>query len=179
MDEIASESGRLFLAILPDAEASARIDRLAGRLRRAHKFAGKLIQRERLHVSLFFLGEACENIVRMVGDAAANVRTEPFEVTFDRTVSFRGSTGSRPFVLVGEDGPSRLQSFRRALVTAIARKGLRGLAKTNFTPHITLLYDAQSVDEYPIEPISWTAREFVLVHSLKGHVHLARWPLRS
>jgi len=48
---------------------------------------------------------------------------------------------------------------------------------TNFTPHVTLLYDPRSVEEHPIEPISWTVSEFVLIHSMQGHAHLARWPL--
>ena len=59
------------------------------------------------------------------------------------------------------------------------RRGLRRLANTNFTPHVTLLYDAHGVEEYPIEPISWTVKEFVLIRSLKGHVHLARWSLEA
>jgi 2'-5' RNA ligase len=106
-----------------------------------------------------------------------DVRTEPFEVSFDRTASFRGRLGNRPFVLIGEKGLHRLQSFRQMLGAAMTRRGLRRLANTNFTPHVTLLYDARSVDEYPIEPIGWTVAEFVLVRSLNGHKHLVRWPL--
>ena len=105
------------------------------------------------------------------------VRTEPFEVSFDRTASFRGRSGNRPFVLIGEKGLRRLQSFRQMLGAAMTRRGLRRLANTNFTPHVTLLYDARGVDEYPIEPIGWTVTEFVLVRSLNGHEHLVRWPL--
>jgi len=47
---------------------------------------------------------------------------------------------------------------------------------------VTLLYDDCSVAEQAVETICWTAREFVLVHSLIGqtlHVPLARWPLRG
>ena len=106
-----------------------------------------------------------------------DARTEPFEVSFDRTASFLGRPGNRPFVLIGEKGLRRLQSFRQMLGAAMARRGLRRLANTNFTPHVTLWYDARSVDEYPIEPIGWTVREFVLVRSLNGREHLVRWPL--
>jgi 2'-5' RNA ligase len=42
-------------------------------------------------------------------------------------------------------------------------------------PHIALLYGERAVEEYPIEPICWTVNEFVLIHSLNGHAHLARW----
>ena len=46
-------------------------------------------------------------------------------------------------------------------------------------PHVTLLYDARSVDEHPIQPIFWTVTEFVLIRSMKGHDYLGRWPLRA
>src|SRR5439155_1207844 len=50
-----------------------------------------------------------------------------------------------------------------------------------FTPHMTLLYDRQRIEEAPIEPINWMVSEMVLVESLVGqtiHRHLARVPLR-
>jgi RNA 2',3'-cyclic 3'-phosphodiesterase len=174
-----SSSGRLFFAVVPDTDTAARIHRLARLLRCAHKFDRKMIEPELLHVSLFFLGEPSEQIVRVVREAAAGVRVQPFEVWFDRSASFRGRPGSRPFVLVGDEGVEPLQSFRRALGVALAERGLRRLAKRDFTPHITLLYAERNVEEHPIEPISWTVREFVLIHSMRGHVHLGRWPLRA
>ena len=179
MGQIASSSGRLFLAALPDADTAQRIHRLAHVLKRAHKFDGDVIEPERLHISLFFLGGLPEPVVRIACDAAAEVRTLPFEVLFDRAASFQGKSGKRPLVLVGDDGLERLKSFRRTLGVAMARKGLRFLAKRDFTPHVTLLYGERIVEEYPIEPICWTLNEFILIHSLRGHVHLARWPLRT
>ncbi len=180
MDEFASCSGaRLFLAAVPDAGTAERIHRLAGVLKRAHKFDGKLIAPERLHISLFFLGGLPERHIRVACEAATELRTESFEVSFDRTASFRGRPGNRPFVLIGESGLRRLESFRRMLGTELTRSGLRQVANTNFTPHVTLLYDARSVDEYPIQPIFWTVTEFVLIHSMKGHDYLGRWPLQA
>jgi 2'-5' RNA ligase len=179
MDQNASSSGRLFFAVVPDADAAARIRRLARALKQAHKFDRAIIEPERLHVSLFFLGELSEHIVRIAYEAAAQVRAQPFEVRFDRSVSFRGRGGNRPFVLVGDDGSDRLISFRRTLGVALASRGLRRLASKDFAPHITLLYAERNVEEHPIEPIRWTVNEFVLIHSMNGHVHLGRWPLRS
>jgi 2'-5' RNA ligase len=179
MDRSVSRISRLFLAVVPDAAAAARISRLAHVLKRAHKFDGKVIEPGRLHVSLFFLGELSEQIVQVASDAAAEVRLPPFEVLFDRSVSFLGKPGNRPFVLVGDEGLDRLKSFRQTLGVAMAGKGLRYLTKRDFTPHVTLLYADRDVEEHPIEPIRWTVNEFVLIHSMHGHVHLARWPLRS
>jgi len=178
MDEFTSRSGaRLFLAAVPDAGAAERIHQLAGALKRVHRFDGKPIAPERLHISLFALSGLPESQLCAAWEAAMDVRTEPFEVSFDRTASFRGQPDNRPFVLIGEKGLHRLQSFRQMLGAAMMRRGLKRLASTSFTPHVTLLYDSRGVDEYPIEPIGWTVREFVLVRSLDGHEHLVRWPL--
>jgi 2'-5' RNA ligase len=178
MDPNAS-SGRVFLAAVPDADTARRIHRLAAALKRAHRFDAKIIEPERLHVSLFFLGELPEPAVRIACEVAADVRALPFQVLFDRSVSFRGKPGNQPFVLTGDDGVDRLKSFRRTLGLAMASKGLRFLTKKDFTPHITLMYAERDIEEHPTEPIGWTVNQFVLIHSMHGHVHLGRWPLQK
>jgi RNA 2',3'-cyclic 3'-phosphodiesterase len=62
------------------------------------------------------------------------VKIEPFEVSFDRTSSFRGKPDDHPFVLLGDDGLKRLKSFRQTLGGALTRKGLKKRAKPDFTP---------------------------------------------
>jgi RNA 2',3'-cyclic 3'-phosphodiesterase len=133
--------------------------------------------RTALHVSLLFLGIPSEALVRIGHEVAAAVRMPRFDVAFDRTVSFRGKPGQRPFVLVGHDGWSPLQSLRQQMVEALRRNGLKGWARRAFTPHVTLWYGESEIAEHPIEPIGWTVNEFMLIHSLRGHTHLARWPL--
>src|ERR1700737_2978877 len=61
MDHNASSNARLFLAAVPDADTALRIYRLAAALKRAHKFDGKIIEPDRLHISLFlrFLPRGC------------------------------------------------------------------------------------------------------------------------
>ena len=172
------DNDRLFFAVIPDAAVATDIHRRAKILKDAHNLRGRLIEPEGLHVSLFFLGGLPEQSLQRACEAAADMRMEPFEISFDRSVSFLGKPGNRPFVLIGDDGVRQLELFRRTLGAAMTRKGLRRRANTNFTPHVTLLYDAHSVEEHPIEPICWTVNEFVLIHSVNGHSHLARWPLR-
>jgi RNA 2',3'-cyclic 3'-phosphodiesterase len=175
-----ADGGRLFFAAVPDFDAAARIYRTASVLKRAHRFTGELIPRECLHVSLLFLGRGSEQLVRSACEAVAGVKMIPFEVSFDRTASFRGRPGNRPFVLMGDDTLDRLKSLRHRLGTAIAEKGMdrKDMARRahrDFAPHVTLLYGDRAVDEYPVAPIRWTVNEFVLIHSLKGHKHVARW----
>jgi 2'-5' RNA ligase len=179
---IATEScaGSLFLAAVPDTDTASRIYRLAKLLKCARKFRGEVTEPNRLHITLFFLGDgrcSSERLVRLLFASAAEVRMQPFEVSFDRSASFRGRSGNHPFVLLGDNGTSRLKSFRQMLGAAMTRHSLKQWSNTDFNPHVTLLYDACEVEEQPIEPICWTVSEFVLIHSMHRHTHLARWPL--
>jgi 2'-5' RNA ligase len=179
MDRTGSEHGRLFFAVLPDSATAKRIFHLAGQLRHAHGFVGGVIEPSHLHATLFFLGSWCEPMVRLAREAAAEVEERPFDVWFDRTVSFRAKPGNYPLVLAGDNGLDQLKSFRRRLGGALARKGLRRLTRREFTPHVTLLYGERHAEEHPIEPIGWTIREFALIYSLHGHVRIGNWPLHA
>lgn len=169
--------GRLFLAILPDGETSARIYRAAEILKRANRFSGQLTACDRLHVTLFPLSGLPEPQVLAACEVVSEIKAGPFEVSFDRTVSFRGLPGSRPFVLAGDEGLKQLKSFGRSLAAGLMKRGLGFLARRDFTPHVTLLFGDRIVEEQPIGPIHWIVGEIVLIHSLNGHRHLARWPL--
>jgi RNA 2',3'-cyclic 3'-phosphodiesterase len=78
MDRNISE-GRLFLAALPDVATAVRMHRLATMLKRAHRFSGKLIARDRLHASLFFLGGLPEQMVFRACQTLSDIRVPPFE----------------------------------------------------------------------------------------------------
>ena len=177
---------RLFFAIFPDANASARIAALAQQLRGEHALHGRPLARERFHVTLHHLGDYLgvpRDVVAMADKAAMAVTTmAPFEVAFDRAASFSNAPRNRPFVLRGGDGVAALMEFQQALGMAMKHAALGRWAKPGYTPHVTLLYDDRCVAEQAVETISWTAHELVLVHSLLGqtrHVALARWPLRG
>jgi 2'-5' RNA ligase len=175
MDPDLGDDGRLFFAAVPDFDSAARMYRLAGVLRRAHGFRGNLIPPECLHVSLLFVGRGSELTARRACEAVTGVKINPFEVSFDRTVSFGGGPGNRALVLLGDETSDRLKSLGQALGTAVAEKGMGRRAVRDFVPHVTLLYGERAIDEYPVQPIRWTVNEFVLIHSLHGHTHLARW----
>jgi 2'-5' RNA ligase len=173
----------IFLALVPSAGPATQIYRVAEVIKCARQFEGSLTAMDRLHVTLFFLdedeSEARDYVLRMTHKAARDVRMPSFEVSFDRTASFRGSPGHHPFVLLGGDGLRPLKLFRQALGAQLARNGLKHIVKPDFNPHITLLYAEREVEEQPVEPIVWTVDGFVLIHSDHGHTHLARWPLRA
>jgi 2'-5' RNA ligase len=176
---------RLFFAVFPDAAAAARIARLAQDLRSELGLKGNPRGTERFHVTLQYLGDYAglqPDIVAAAAGAAATVEVPPFDVAFDRVRSFAARPRNRPVVLCAGEGVTALSAFRQILVAATDKIGLGREAQPPYTPHVTLLYDDHLVPERPIEPVGWTVREFVLVHSLLGravHVPLARWPLQS
>jgi 2'-5' RNA ligase len=106
----------------------------------------------------------------------------PFELAFDRVVSFENKSGYHPLVLHGSDGVAGLMIFRRELGTAMEKVGLWRCVKPHYLPHVTLLYDERRVTELVVETVGWTVKEFALVHSLYGrarYVQLGQWPLRG
>ena len=168
---------RLFWAVLPDSPASDRIADVARRERARHCLAGKPLQTGRFHVTLYHVGDAIsppqpERIEDQV-QRASNVVMPKFRVSFDYIQSFRNGA----FVLCGDDGVIGLDVLHQRLSDEI---DWRPRPARRFTPHMTLLYDRQRIQEHAIEPISWTVREIVLIESLPGlttYRILARVPL--
>lgn len=185
-NDIAPELGatdRLFYAILPPAPVAGRLQQLAGLLCNQHGLTGRPLAPDRFHISLVHLGDYVglpAGLVRDATEAAGTMRMPSFEVTFDRAGSFTGSSHKRPFVLRGATDLKSLMEFHSHLGRALKQAGLGRWARTQFTPHITLLYDRKQVPEHAVESVRWTVNEFVLVHSRLGethHHHLQRWPL--
>jgi 2'-5' RNA ligase len=176
---------RLFFAIFPDQKTAANIAEQAEQLREVYGLEGRPLRPERFHITVNHLDDFAgvpERIVKAAREAASAVKAPPFEVSFDYAMSFKGRRGNRPFVLRGGYGLADLIAFQGALGLEMAKAGLGRYVEGSFTPHVTLLYDDLVVQEVPIEPIRWTVRELVLVHSLLGqgkHVALDRWSLKG
>ena len=169
---------RLFFAVRPDLETAGRIAERTERWRSDHGLRGRPLKPEHLHVSLIHV---CDDIVPpsaelidALAERAAAVTMPTFRVEFDRVMSFGGGA----FVLGGDDDRLiGLHILQQRLSDALDASP--GPAQ-HFEPHVTLLRDKQRIAERPIEPISWTAREIVLVHSLLGqtiHRDVVRVPL--
>ena len=188
---LSTPTDRLFFAILPDLATAAKIGKFTQQFSEMHGLLGRPLLADRLHITLHHLGDYVglpDGLIDRASQAAAKINASPFDVTFERVSSFGRKTRNRPIVLLGNQaesgGLADLMAFQKVLYAQMCRAGLQGekqIARqnANFTPHTTLLYDMTDVPEQAIEPISWRATEFVLVHSLLGktkHIHLARWP---
>ena len=177
-----SATDRLFFALFPDPTTMARIYALQQDLRVRHGLWGRPLAMDRLHVTLCHVGDyhgVPQAVVAKAREAATSLSALPFEVTFDRALTFAGRARNRPFVLRGKTDAAAVESFQRKLGAEMAMCGLGRFAKP-YTPHMTLLYDSAEVAEHAIEPISWTVGSFRLVHSLLGqtrHISLGEWRL--
>ena len=167
---------RLFLAVLPDEQTAGHIGEKARHLRISHGLTGKGVRPEHFHVTLCHVGDGMglrDDVVDRVKERAASVVMPSFRVCFDRAESFKNGA----LVLRGDDGTIGLEILQQRLSDALDDAPRKARA---FTPHVTLLRDSHRVPEQRIEPIEWTVREVVLVHSLLGrttHRHIARWSL--
>ena len=179
---------RLFFALFPSEEAIPQIVRISQKLRDQNGLTGKSLSNDRMHVTLHHVGDYAGGLPDGLVEAAQNVASmiamPAFDVTFDRAMSFSGRPRNRPFVMRGNErsdgGLAALMVFQKTMYLAMCRAGLQGpRANAKFAPHVTLMYDDQAIAEQAVEPVSWTAHDFVLVHSLLGqtkHIHLGRWP---
>lgn len=176
---------RLFFALFPDAATAARIRALAESFRRRNGLAGKLLEPERLHITLFHVGDWAglpAATVQAAQAAAARLRAAPFEVSLDQVMSFSPHRPRPPLVLKAGGGNTALHEMRAALGRELTKAGLGRCVSASFEPHVTLSYPPQGAATETVPPISWKAEEIVLVHSLLGktvHIPLSRWPLRA
>jgi 2'-5' RNA ligase len=174
----------LFFAIRVAPEAVSRIAHVRDDLRHTHGLRGVAISPQRLHVSLLGVCECQglpDELIEAACQAAASVSIPPFEVVFDRAMSFSNRRTTRPLVLLTGGGEAALAGLRNCLCEAMRTAGFGNRASSHFLPHMTLLYDRRMVAERAIEPVYLTVRDFALVHSLvpqSRHIELARWPLQ-
>ena len=175
---------RVFLAALPDAEATRRFSAAVTVLSLRHRLRGRFVSTGCFHVSLHGLGSHAgvpAGLVDRVDRAVESLGIAPFAVTFDQVGCFGGQPGNWPLVLFGGEGAVGLTALYEELGRALQVARFARRVRAAYTPHLTFFRGDFDIAE-PIEPITWTVREFVLVDSLIGrgrHIHLARWPLRG
>ena len=174
---------KVFFALQPSAPEAARIAARAANDDRRLSIGGKPLEPGRLHVTLRLMVEYSDvfptSDIECWMTAAASVRMAPFEVSFDRVATFGGS--GQPLVLKAsaESAVAAVRELDHAFGTALAGFGKRAVPRS-FEPHMTVSYYGARMVETPIEPIRWTAHDFVLIDSHQGeHLHevLGRWPL--
>lgn len=173
---------RLFFALWPDDGVRARIDAAAAAIEREHRPGGRRLRRDRLHLTVQFLGDFAplpDAVADAARDAASRIDVEAFVLTLDCAGGFRGS---RVGWLGCRQCPPPLHALHDVLGRALAATGLPADTRAGFTPHVTVQRDVHApFARMPVAPIEWPVREFVLIDSRagEGYVRIGRWPLRG
>jgi RNA 2',3'-cyclic 3'-phosphodiesterase len=172
----------LFFGLLPPVDVARRACDLAEGLIRSGEMTGALRPARVLHVSLVLVGKELAEppalgLIESLRARGGGVRQRPFAVSLNRIQAWGRSGDAGPVVAVGDDGIFGVEALHLGLSEAL------GLAERgNFNPHMTLFYGRGPATPLRIPPITWTVRDFVLIHSLAGLTRyevLDRFPLSA
>ncbi len=138
----------------------------------------------RLHLSLNFVGTfrgpPTRSVMEKAASLAAKVAMRPFAVTLNQVESWKGEL--HPLVLLGDEGVIGVQLLHAAIHKALVAGTMAPRREPELWPHVSLLWDKAQPPREFVEPITWMAREFVLLDSPYGegrHEVLGRWPLHD
>jgi 2'-5' RNA ligase len=168
---------RVFFALWPDEEVR---DALAGLAHAAQaQCGGRATAREKIHLTLFFVGDIEIARLAELQTAAASLRTAAFDLVLDRVGHWRHNH----IVWAGASAcPPALTALAADLKAALARVDVHGEDRP-YAPHVTLVRNAaRALASGTFPPCIWRAREFALVESVPvaGGVRYdirVRWPL--
>lgn len=172
----------VFFGLTPPVGVARRAHDLAQGLRQAGQADGALRPERVLHVSLIAAGKARvepppARLIQGLRDCAFTVKQRPFAIALNRVESWGRSGAGGPVVALGDEGIVGVDALHHHLAQAL------GVAeRPDFNPHMTLLYGSGPRTPLPIPPITWTVRDFVLIHSLVGLTRyevLGRFPLSA
>jgi RNA 2',3'-cyclic 3'-phosphodiesterase len=174
----------LFFGIFPEKASVERLAELANRLRTQFSLGSKPIPADRLHLTLQYVGAFARfpvDVVEQAKAAAATIALPLADITLDRIETFASRRAKHPIVLSGEASDS-LSALESRLAEALAAAGITLKRQRHFKPHVTLFYDTRRIPANAINPITWQATHFSLIHSHLGQSRyetLMTWPLNS
>lgn len=137
-----------------------------------------------LHLTLVFVGEVSFQQLGELAGMASNVRSVPFEFRLERAACWRHN---RIGHLAVDAPPKPMLTLVSQLEQGLDRLDIP-FDPRPYRPHVTLIRnaDCKNADckngNPALEPISWAARDFVLVRSTlrangARYEELGRWPL--
>jgi 2'-5' RNA ligase len=166
---------RLFFAIWPGDEAARTLADVS--LALAGLSGGKPVPREKIHLTLAFLGSLSPGEIGEATRIAAAVRSPRFGFTLDHVGSFRRA---RVAWAGPPETPAALASLQSNLADALRGAGFR-LDERPFAPHVTLARKIErAVPRAPMPPAEWRVDELTLARSETGTGRYSiadRWPL--
>lgn len=170
---------RLFFALIPDETTVEAICEARRKLCKTMGLAGTDVLPHHLHVARWQVGDYI--VPPTDGDIGAIVRRASIVDMPPVRVSFRSarSLSEGAFVLDGGKTDGDLETLSARLRDALSEPGTE--QRRPLMPHMTLLRSPTIVSPRNVKPITWTAREIVLVHGQLGPAtqhQVGRLPLR-
>lgn len=151
---------RLFFAVWPDEAASAALARIA--LEVAQVADGRPVPREKVHVTLAFLGDVPPARVETAALAARGLAFAGFEFALDRVGSFRAA---RVAWAGSHEVPAPLAGLQSVLAARLSAAGF-ALEARPFAPHATLARrTSRHLPPASIGSIEWRVEAFTLVRT--------------
>jgi 2'-5' RNA ligase len=166
----------LFVAVRPVLQAIRQAMEIAFDMKRQCDLLASPLPENALHVSMLrfdLRGVRFDEIVSRVKWVLEHIKFEPFELVFDRVISFKGDD-RKPLVLcASKDANEPLLELARQIAKELGVK-----IEGKFNPHMTLLWGDKPVTEQMLDvPVRWVVNEACLIHSLVGKKkHLILWP---
>lgn len=176
-----NDSGnRLYFGLRPPADVERQVATIGDGCKNVFSLSGRL-RLTTLHVTILRVADypdLPEHVIFAALQAGAAAESPPISISFDRIMRF---PQAQAVVLCGEGGRKSLTKLHVQLGVAMHNAGLPHNISGTFKPHMTLLYDRKAVPETMLDcPVSWTAHELLLIHSVLGkteHDIIDRWPL--
>ncbi len=158
--------------------------RLAAQARRLHQlWGGRIMRPETLHLTLVFIGNVAHNLLPNRLGVPHGVDIPAFATVFDRADCWRHN---RIGFLTATSPPQALFDLVQALEGSLIQAGI-DFDRRPYQPHITLLRNVTcgsrtlAGDEAAadFQPITWDAREIVLLGSSASPVGVVYRPLAT
>ncbi len=173
---------RVFFAIWPDDTAQKQLAALAERLQAESPCSGRRIEPENIHLTLVFVGEVDSGKLAALCRVADGIKGPgacAFDVVIEEILYWKHN---RIVCAALRQIPLKLMNLASALQDALSAAGF-SIERRAYKPHITLMrkVSCRTLPELA-EPITWRAREWMLVKSEQtsaGSVYspIGRWPL--
>jgi RNA 2',3'-cyclic 3'-phosphodiesterase len=174
---MAADRARVFFALWPGGELAQA---LAAAAREAQaECGGRATAPEKIHLTLFFVGDVERGRLVSLHALAGSVRTNAFSLPIDAVGYWRhnlivwGGTRRCPDALAGLVGH---------LQERLSAEGIKSDERP-YVPHVTLVRNAQRGPKRTrLGPFAWHADDFVLVESVPArdgvrYDVIGRWPL--
>ena len=116
-------------------------------------------------------------MVEKAAGLAEKVMAAPFALTLDQV---RGWGDPVSVVLTGDDDIDGVERLHTAIHKALVSGTMAPRREPELQIHVAVLRDKPQVAAEPVEAVSWTAEDFVMLDSVQddGRIEvLGRWPL--